>query len=301
MYLKDQVDHALNKLITNHGIASQWNSLTKYLSVKDKIAYTSGILYSNNTPGPNTVATALDEKLVKEKLNETIKYLQDNLMQNQQFTESWILRNAAYNRFECKMNAQERENLNSIANEIKEVCKKNNLETLVSANDFTNESDAQKIVKLTENIGQISARGIAIEEQLLKKVASMEEKIKPLKDLDKRYKHLIGMMNMASEIAKRKYKSMIPISSQEKLNTILTERGKKPEEFIITGESKDTNQLQLLEEKLSLLKGDGKYDELIQKHHLTKNQFDEWFLVYFTYKNVENAKIKLEAQKVTTF
>ena len=94
---------------------------------------------------------------------------------------------------------------------------------------------------------------------------------------------------------------MIPVSSQEKLNTILTERGKKPEEFIITGESKDTNQLQLLEEKLSLLKGEGKYDELLQKHHLTKNQFDERFLVYFTYKNVENAKLKLEAQKVTTF
>lgn len=287
--------------MTNAGIASQREKLEKYLSIKDKIAYTTGVMYENNITPPNTAVTPLDEDLIQDKLKGAIKYLEDNLIQNQEFTESWILRNSAYNRFECKMNAKEEANLNSVASEVKELCKKNNLDTLVDSNNGTKESHAQIIVKLTENIGQISARGINIDEELLKKVATLEEKIKPLKDLDKKYKHLINMLNMTTEIARRKYKSMISVTSQEKLLSIMGERGKKEQDFIITSESKDGDQFQLLEEKLSELRQDGKYGELIRKHHLSKNQFDEWFLVYFTYRNVENAKIKLDAQKKTTF
>ena len=272
------------------------------LSVKDKIAYATGVMYNpaNAAVTPGAVAPINDAKLQK-KLDETINYLQDKLIDKQEFTESWIMRHAALNRFEANLTPAEKGDLNSIANKIKEIAKKNNLETLLEAGDFTNESDVQKIMKLTENMGQITSRNITMDEDLLKKMDALEKKIQPLRDLDKRYKHLINMMNMTSDMAKKYSKSMISVGSQERLLGILGERGKKPEEFYIDTQGKQDNNFELLEQKLHNLKNDSKYEELVKKHNLTHNQFDERFLIYFTYHNVQHAKIQLNEQKIKTF
>jgi len=56
-----------------------------------------------------------------------------------------------------------------------------------------------------------------------------------------------------------------------------------------------------LKEKLRALKDDSdKYNELLKKHNVTPNQFEEWFLVYFANRNVEMAKEKLDGQKAKT-
>ena len=64
------------------------------------------------------------------------------------FTESWILRNAAVNRFQCELSVSESNELNDIGAKMKEVCINNGLDTLAESTHFTNESDAQKIMKL---------------------------------------------------------------------------------------------------------------------------------------------------------
>jgi len=225
LYLRDLVDHFLNQRITSAGMATEWEKLREYLSVKDKIAYAAAVMYdpANSVINP-AAATPLDDATLKTHLDETILYLYDELIKHQEFTESWMMRHAAFNRFECKLTPSERSDLNSIAINLKGIAKTNNLETLLEANDFTNESDAQKIIKLAENVGEMTSRGITIDAELLKKMDALEKKIQPLKDLDHRYKHMINMINMMSDIAKVYSSSMISVGDQERLHAILSER-----------------------------------------------------------------------------
>jgi hypothetical protein len=60
------------------------------------------------------------------------------------------------NRFECKLSIPETNSLNKFTLSIKEVCLNNNLETLAESTHFTNESDAQKIMKISDIVLQLS-------------------------------------------------------------------------------------------------------------------------------------------------
>lgn len=318
--LRDRVDHYLNQMMTRRGITTERDELReKCSSVKEKIAHTVGVLYDHEiyarategmaTPPafvPNAeidpLATfPIDDAMVKEKLDETIKYLQDSLISKEEFNESWIMRNAALNIFECWLTWTERAELNDIAIKIKEVTTSNYLNDLTEATDFTNESDAQKIWKLKGIMSQITAEGITVEGWLIKKVDDLEKKLQPLKDLDMRYKHLTNMLNITDETARTYKKSQIDISSQKKLNVILKELWKNEEDFIMQPDVKEGKQWESLKDKLSELKKDGKYREIMEKNKVSESVFDEWFLVYFNYCNVKEARGKLKSQKKFAF
>ncbi len=305
LYIRDQIDHALDQFYKSKHTADVWydrNELRKFLSIKDKIAYVTGAYYATKHVDPNSSTLVIDAKL-RKKLHELTYYLEKKLLSNKDFTESRSLRHAAFNRYGSGLDVAEQASINTIAGNLKKVAQTNNFETLAEATHFTNETDAQKIMKLTEVARQLTAYGVALDKDLLGGIQKLEEKIKPLKDLDKCYKHLINMLNMTYDIAKIGYPSMIGQNEQKTLKDILGERWKKEEDFLIKAlDKKDPNQFQLLEKKFVDLESDSiKYKELLSKYKIKPNQFKEWFLVYFTYQNVKKAKGDLNQQKTATF
>lgn len=277
-----------------------WKDLRTLLSVKDKIAFITAHAYSKWLTENNKYN---NEKL-KKKLDKTLKLLECNLMQNQEFTESRILRNAAFNHFSCKLNTSEQSDLNSVWSKLKKLCQDNWYDSLAESTHFTAESNAQKIMNYNEVARQLTAIWVAIDWDTLAKITKLEEKVKPLKDLNRKYINLSNNLALTSEIAKKWYKSMIHVSNQKKLRSFLTDLWKKETDFFLPeADSFSENQFATLEETLRQLKlaDRAKYDELLKKYSTTDNQFSEWFLVYFSFKNVEKAKNELDSQKMKTF
>lgn|GEM_PF-3558254 len=78
------------------------------------------------------------------------------LLNNQDFTESWILRHAAFNRFETKLNTSENASLASLANAIKKIASDEGYDTIAETMHFQRESDAQKIIKISEAVAMLT-------------------------------------------------------------------------------------------------------------------------------------------------
>jgi hypothetical protein len=128
------------------------------LSIKEKIAFVTAERYINATGiVPDSTADITDTE-IRRVLDETIRHIEEEFINNRDFTESRILRNASFNRFEIKprMELKDRYILNETALKVKKLCLDNGLDTLAESTDFTNESDAQKIWKIADTLTQIS-------------------------------------------------------------------------------------------------------------------------------------------------
>lgn len=95
------------------------------------------------------------------------------------------------------------------------------MDDLEEATHFTHESDAQKILKFSDALAQMSAMGVNLDPKLLKEFEPFNEKIKPLRDLDKHYKHVTKTLNMLHRVAQKGYHSMIRRVQKEKLDQVL--------------------------------------------------------------------------------
>ena len=137
------------------------------------------------------------------------------------FNESRAIRNAAVNRFECKLSTSETSKLNDFTLQVRSICATNNIDTLVESTHFTHESDAQKILKLSDILIQLSAMGIKLDDKTLQAFEPLDEKVKPLKNLDKHYKHVTKTLNMLHRVAQKGYHAMIRRPQQKKLDNVL--------------------------------------------------------------------------------
>lgn len=302
---RDQIDHLLTDILKkDFGITKDVRKdLRILLSTKDKIAHITALAYDDHMTS-KTPYLDDNSELLKSKLDKTLKLLECNLMHNEEFTESRILRNSAFNHFSCKLNTSEQTDLNSVWSKLKKLCQDNWYDSLAESTHFTAESNAQKIMNYNEVARQLTAIWVAIDWDTLAKITKLEERVKPLKDLNRKYINLNNNLALTSEIAKKWYKSMIHVSSQKKLRSFLNDLWKKETDFFLPeADNFSDNQFATLEETLRQLKlaDRAKYEELLKKYSTTDNQFSEWFLVYFSYKNVEKAKSELDSQKMKTF
>jgi hypothetical protein len=128
------------------------------LSIKEKIALVTAERYIRVTGVRRNSTANITDDDIRTMLEETICHIETNFLDNRDFTESRILRNSAFNRFEInpRMELKDRHHLNETTLKVKKICTDNGLDNLAESTDFTNESDAQKIRKIADTLTQIS-------------------------------------------------------------------------------------------------------------------------------------------------
>ena len=153
-WLHNYLEQIVNDRNRRASLGYEWAKLRQCLSIKEKISYIAGLIYADEgnqaVVGRTPLASTrnMDDARIRDRLNIIIMGIEDRLMNDRDFTESRILRSAALNRFQCNLSAAETSELNGIALKVKDVCIANGLDNLAEASNFTNESDAQKIIKM---------------------------------------------------------------------------------------------------------------------------------------------------------
>lgn len=336
-YLRDQIDNFLDNRIkclkVDKSLWYKWTTLRQLMSIKDKIAYAVAIEHTHTLYPENSndnivdekilpdldITGKTDEKTLKNKLYEVIKDIEEKLLTDQEFTESWILRHAAINRFSCNLDTTERAKLNVFANKIKKFCVEQWFDILAESAHFTFESDAQKIIKLNEIISQLSAMGIVIPDDILKEFSGNGEKdkdgkainwferhIEKLKSVDKAYKHLTSTLHMVHDTAKITDKSMITPKQEKQLQDVMDklELRKTIEESIIDF-NKEENLTKNSEhwtplELLKTIRWSSKFNEVVSEMGI-ENDFDHWFLSWVTFQLTHGAHSLLTKKKSEAF
>jgi len=158
---------------------------------------------------------------------------------------------------------------------------------------------------MSEAIAMMAQKGTTIDAKLLDRCKPFVEKVKPLKDLDKNYKHMISVLNMVHAIAKKGYSSMISPSHQEELKAILRDMGiQDPLSYVINVNNVDAGGAELHLEKafLDLQRKDGtKLREVLLKHSVSERELESWFFSFFGFLSVERARTDFDQQKMKTF
>ncbi|AHB40828.1 hypothetical protein P148_SR1C00001G0010 [candidate division SR1 bacterium RAAC1_SR1_1] len=333
-YLRDQIDNFLDNRIRglNSTLGYQWTTLRQLMSIKDKIAYAVAIEHTHTLYPANPNDVIVDEKILphinphgiveetlKKRLDEVIQDVEENLLTKQEFTESWILRHAAINRFSCNLDTAERAKLNTFANKVKKLCSDQGFDILAESSHFTFESDAQKIIKLNEVLAQLSAMGVVIPDDILKEFSGNGEKdkngktingferhIEKLKSVDKAYKHLTNTLQMVHETAKNTDKSMITPKQKKQLEEVMDKLElRKIIEDRIVDFNKEENFDKNTEhgtpmELLKTIKGSTKFTEVISAIGI-ENDFDHWFLSWVTFELTHGAHSLLTKKKSEAF
>lgn len=223
-------------------------------------------------------------------------------MNRQNFNESWILRHAAFNNFECDLSITEQRTLSDIAEKMRKIAKDNGIELLAEIMHFQKESDAQQIAKIKEGMAICAENGIDIDAKTAEQFNTLREKIKPIEDLDKHYKHLMNTLNMVHRIGKKSYASMITPAQQTKLLKVLGDLGQNETSFIFDAIAQADSNKTLDRELLNLKNKDiSKFNQVLRDNNITQGEFDRSFYSYFGFRNVEKARAEFDYQKQTTF
>jgi len=305
--LLDQYLHNMLKNWLHNTVNYQRTTLRKCLSIKEKIAYATGLLYANKSHETINDTTDIDDKTLRNTLDETIRNIEDKLLKNRDFSESWILRNAAVNHFECELTTSETNKLNIFGTKIKKICENEGLYSLAESTHFTHESDAQKILKLSDILIQISSVGIKIDANILEEFEVFEKKIQKIKNLDKHFKHVTKTLNMLHRIAQKWYHAMVRPKQKEKIQKVLHQVGMIEE---VNKEMIKFNQIEnfdkneehgFLDKLLGKVKSQAKFKETIYSMSITEAQFNERFMSNHAFELMQWAKAWLHIQKGETF
>lgn len=102
----------------------------------------------------DTTWNTASDTAVRVQLDNIVETLERELLNNQDFSESWILRHAAVNRFVIQpdLSVKERAQLTSMATSVQKIAQDNGYDIVAETMHFTKECDAQKIMKLSEGI-----------------------------------------------------------------------------------------------------------------------------------------------------
>lgn len=318
-YLRDQIDNILNDVVRNNTlrgavnpnttrlIGYDWAKLRQLMSIKDKISYIVAIETTrDNTTRWNPTNVVVPEDDIKEKINTVIWDLETRLLNNQEFTESWILRHSAINRFSCKVKDADKAKLNTFAGKVKKLCVDSGFDILAESVHFTFESDAQKIIKTDETIKQLSAMGIVIPDNIISEFEKFAEYIKPLKELDWAYKHMSKTLNMIHETAKTTDKAMVTPTQKKQIEEVMDklELRKTVEDRIIDFNKEENldknNEHWTPMELLKTIRWSSKFNEVVSEMGI-ENNFDHWFLSWITFELTHWAHSLLTKKKSEAF
>ncbi len=279
-----------------------WKKLTQQLSIKDQIAFVAGITHAHDM-GTTAAASknTIDDAALTQSLNMLIETLRKDLIEKENFTESWIIRHAAFNNFEAKLSVPEQKTLSAISEKMKKLAETSDLQQLADAMHFQKESDAQQIVKIEEAMAICAEQGIDVDAKLIEQFDVLKQKIKPIRDLDKHYKHLMNTLNMVHRNAKTGITAMVTPSQKAKLIKVLEDLGTNEQAYIFDAIGQSENPKMLDSELLTLKKDSRKFAEVLRSNNMTAREFETHFLSYFTFVNAEKARTDFNQQKVDTF
>ncbi|HBB04625.1 TPA: hypothetical protein DCZ39_07180 [Patescibacteria group bacterium] len=302
---RDQLDQFLHNYIELQGHTPTYNraALRQCLSIKEKVALIAAEMYINTTGVNPTSIEDIRDVEMRITLDETIRHIEEELINNRDFTESWILRNAAMNRFQCELSVSETNELNEIGKKTKELCTTNGLDALAESTHFTNESDAQKIMKLSDILRQISASGVVVNDTVLKGFEKFDKKIEPLRTLDKHYEHVTKTLNMLHRVAQKGYHAAIKPQQQKKLDEVLakTDMLKTVNDAFTNFNTVDNfsknEEHGFLENLLAQIKASPKYKETLSSISISDAEFNERFISSSAFALMERARLGLHSQK----
>ncbi|MBP8017052.1 hypothetical protein KAZ01_03510, partial [Candidatus Gracilibacteria bacterium] len=273
--------------------------LKKRKSLKDKINYIISLTTNDLSP----------RGLILQRTNELVEDIETKLLKSSDFSESYIIRHAALNRFECRLNPDDLNKLGKIVNKIRNFCTENHLEDLADNLDFHEETDAQSIMKVKEVIAILQKRGVDVSEIIKDDYKKLLENIKPLENLDKNYKNLMIALNQVHEVASHGYTdSVLSPTQMKKIQDIVKkESGEIINNFFDTDGNKDQiengnkynkNEQNYLEKRLNDFPVSA---EELRQNRLSKAEFDKLFLTHFSGEILKEARLRFNKSKVDTF
>jgi hypothetical protein len=297
LYIRNRVDHLLREYAVTNRFASNmwWDQLRALTSLKEKFAFTIGHDYAKNSGTRTLDVQLLDETYIKNAVN----YVQEHLFAKLDISESFILRHAALNNFETKYTPQEGQKIVGVWQQLLKIAEDNDATIVAGAMHFQQESDVQKMFKIRESVQMLTKAWIPVDKGILDSIDGLSEKIEPLLKLDKSYKHMTQMHSMLNTLGQNVKHSMISPNQKTKLLAVVADLGKKPSDFIIPLDSRRTVQEYLGE--LMNQTNRATLDEVLKKNVLTRKEFEQWFLSYFAFYNVEESRQQLQDAKSLAF
>lgn len=312
--IRDKMDQAMHHLAASMAPTVVWADMRKLLGWKEKLAYMVGHAYGAHADtgalAPSGIVNAastalLDHEALRGKLDEVLKALENNLLKNENFSEDFILRHAALSTFEAKLKDPEKAELTSIAAALQKLAVDNGFQTLAETMHFQHEDSAQKIMKVSEAMAIMTQGGIAIDAKLMERSEKMVEKIKPLKELDRHYKHLMNTLNMVHRVARKGYPSMITAKQTQKLFNVLKELDvQDPTIYVLDINKVDENGDPSYLDKafLTLKRKDQiRLMAVLKKNGMSEADFEGRFNAYFSFRSIERARVDFDQQKQNTF
>lgn len=301
--LREHLDTILDTYASASGSTEySRDKLRSCQSIVDKIAFvvwhTHGHLLWT---WASTTSPISEESLLKE-LNKVMKELERDLIKRENFTESWIIRHAAFNNFECNLSVSEQKSLSAIAEKMRKVAKDKGLVWLAEIMHFQKESDAQQIIKIKEGMAICAEQGIDIDTKITEQFELLSNKIKPLEDLDKNYKHLMNTLNAVHRTGRKGFKSMINSAQQKKLLKVVEDLWYTDSSFLFDALSQAENPKTLEKEFLTMKTKDvRKFTQVLRANNITQSELESYFFSYFGFRNIEQARLNFDHQKQHTF
>lgn len=255
----------------------------------------------------------LNNAVIVDRVRDGLQNIETEVNRIANFSQKFILRHAAHNRFKVKLNPEEKFLLDSTINELEIFGGKVKLDNYTF--HFWQKTDSQKIKKIEEVWRLIYRSNISTEEKqefktIVDKAKPLFEKIKPLEDLHLSYDNLSAALNNFYTINRwsmdvlwassmllrptdiRRLKIVLSVLACKNMKTFNMKEYTKElyEKWDI-----DLNQ------KLESMLEDSKIGEALKTANLTEEYFSRAFLEHFSQELIIIAKQRLDSQKMKTF
>lgn len=277
-----RIRYRINEYLQRTNPNIRASEINRRVSLKDKIAYVSSVTWCT--------------------VHSIVNWIESEILNSSDFSESSILRNAALNVFECRLSSEQKFSLSRCINNLKNFCISRQLTDIANSLDFHDESDAQKIEKMKEIVYILQKKGVDMKKFSEEWFNALTQTLKPLENLDASYKTMMVSISQVQEIAWHNFNdtSSITRNQIDKLNCVLREIKIKPEEIVnnfFKAEDWENRQyLQLKLDDIWLINQD-----FLVKNKISQTEFEKYFLVYFSREILEQAKLRFDKQKLNTF
>lgn len=272
--------------------------LNKRKTIKDKIAYIVSV-------------SGLSFGELEKEINNWIEALEHDILNSSDFSESFIIRNAALNRFECKLSSNEVFELRKTMNVIKRFCDEKWLTDLSNALGYHDETHAQSLMKMKEIVEILQKKWVEmVWLENNPKYQNLISKLNLLDKLDDSYKTMMLSLNQVHEIARHNFSwifginSALSLSETNKLKVSLG--GVSPKKIIdwyfkqLEVNKDKENEHNYLQEYLN--DNFSSVDPAVLKaNKLSQAEFEKYFLIYFAKEILEESKLRFDKNKLKAF
>lgn len=339
IYSRDRITEIIANLNINwttiNSISTENNSfkekLTNLGSLEEKIAYVISLCFTKLPVEENQPLTYINPTTIIQLADKYINKIEEELNKWVNYDQKFIIRHAAFNRFNPKLTEEEKKLIDNTIVGLQEIIKEDWLNYSLH---LWKETDAQKIMKIWEIFrllynAKVSDWNKTKLEELKKGFKTIEDLLVPLKELDKAYANLSAALNSMYTINRdtRVWWLMTSIRSNLGFNPGQRSLKVRAKSAMIT--SKD--DIRRLRNALKIINNNPKFkienyikdlldkgrvdinDELekiliwenfekaLEETHLTEEIFIRCFLEHISQELVIQAKHNLETKKIEVF